>query len=116
MANDTANDDVGEIELGDIVAASLGHGDILSAEGLSEFDHLLEASDLSEAEQQEFLQSIWNIIVSLIDHAWGDHPIQNALKASGKLVEIDSECDIRGDNMVQLKDNNLTKKYKKTAE
>lgn len=106
----------GDFELGDIVAAGLGHADVLSAEDIAEFDHLLEASDLNAEERQEFLRNIWNIIVGFIDFAWGDHPIQQAQKASGKPAKIDSESAIPCSSVVQSKHNNLTTKYKKAAE
>ena len=116
MADDAAGNGVGEIELSDIVAAGFGHADVLSAEDLSEFDHLLETSDLNEEERQEFLQNIWNIIVGFIDLAWSDHPIQQAQKASGKPAKIDSESGIPCSSMVQSGHSNLTENYNKAAE
>lgn len=108
---------VDEIDVGDIVAAALSHDTPLSADELAAFDQLLEEdTSLTEEQRREFLQALWSVIVSIIDFAWKDHPIQHALQECGKLTEIDSESAIEGNDMIQSRDKNLTKKYTKAAE
>ena len=41
-----------------------------------EFTDFFEGSDLSEAEQQEFLETLWSIIVHFVDLGFGLNPIQ----------------------------------------
>tara|TARA_R110002096_G_scaffold153579_1_gene317458 strand:+ start:766 stop:1107 length:342 start_codon:yes stop_codon:yes gene_type:complete len=103
-------------DLYEVVATALSHGDPLDSIDVSEFDHLLETSGMSAAERHDYLQDTWNTVVALIDFHWKHHAIQLALKDSGKLTKIDSECDIPSDGMIQSKDKNLTKEYKKAAQ
>lgn len=100
----------------DIVAAALGHCEPLNEQDIEEFDQFLEGSELSAQEREEFLQSVWNIVVAIIDFSFGDHPIQHALNTVEKSTKIDSECDIQSSFMVQSKDRTLTEKYNKAAQ
>ncbi len=36
----------------------------------------LDESDLSEAQKQEFLETLWSIVVSFVDLGFGVHPLQ----------------------------------------
>ena len=36
----------------------------------------LDGSDMSQAEKEEFLQALWQIIVSFVDLGFGIHPLQ----------------------------------------
>lgn len=42
------------------------------------YDRHLKDSDLSEAEKQAFLESLWDIIVGFVDLGFGVHPLQQA--------------------------------------
>jgi len=113
MADNTAG---GDIDVCEIVAAALSRGEPLDTLDVSEFDHMLEASGMGEAERHEYLQDMWNAVVALIDFHWKQHAIQLSLKGGGKLTKINSERGIACKSMLQSKDKALTKKYKKAAE
>ena len=40
------------------------------------YQHYLDNSDLTEKQRQEFLETLWNIIVSFVDLGFGVHPLQ----------------------------------------
>lgn len=40
------------------------------------YAHFLEGTDLSEAEKQELLQSLWNVVVEFVALGFGVHPLQ----------------------------------------
>lgn len=42
------------------------------------YESHLKDSDLSEAEKQAFLESLWDIIVGFVDLGFGVHPLQQA--------------------------------------
>lgn len=116
MAEKTAGNDVCKVDLSKIIAAGLGHQEALSEKELQEFDALLDAPHLNEQERQEFLQTVWNIIVACIDFGWGDHPIQQVQDSCGKSPEIKPDSGLSGDNMVFSEDRKLNDKYNKVAE
>ena len=51
------------------------------------YAHFLDSSDLSDEQKQEFLQTLWNIVVGFVDLGFGVHPVQQAQKPCGK-VEV----------------------------
>ena len=42
------------------------------------YEQYLDDSDLSEAQKREFIETLWNIIVSFVDLGFGVHPLQQA--------------------------------------
>ncbi|MGB7433196.1 MAG: hypothetical protein WA921_12090 [Ahrensia sp.] len=42
------------------------------------YAHYLENSDLSDEQKQEFLTTLWNLIVGFVDLGFGVHPLQQA--------------------------------------
>jgi hypothetical protein len=40
------------------------------------YGQYLEASDLSEADKREFIETLWSIVVSFVDLGFGLHPTQ----------------------------------------
>lgn len=44
----------------------------------NEYLKYIEDYDLSKAEQQELLETLWNIIIQFVDLGFGIHPIQQA--------------------------------------
>jgi len=40
------------------------------------YQHYLDNSDLNDAEKQQVIQALWNIIVNFVDLGIGVHPIQ----------------------------------------
>ena len=52
------------------------------------YQHYLDESDLSEVEKQEFLDTLWSIIVSFVDLGFGVHPVQQVCGEKLSLDEI----------------------------
>ncbi len=52
------------------------------------YEKLLEESDLSDEEKQEFLRTLWNIIVAFVDLGFGVHPVQQACEQNLDLTEF----------------------------
>lgn len=48
----------------------------------------LENSDLTEAEQREFIQTLWTIVVSFVDLGLGIHPLQQACGEDQDLADF----------------------------
>ncbi len=72
------------------------------------YEHYLEDYDLTEAQKQEFLQALWNIIVNFVDLGFGVHPVQQAIAAScGKEQEILAKDRLSAKNKVILTDKAL---------
>ncbi len=72
------------------------------------YEHYLEDSNLTEAQKQEFLQALWNIIVNFVDLGFGVHPVQQAIAAScGKEQEILAKDRLSAKNKVILTDKAL---------
>jgi hypothetical protein len=43
---------------------------------VEKYQSFLDGADMSEAQKEEFLQSLWSIIVSFVDLGFGVHPLQ----------------------------------------
>lgn len=58
------------------------------------YEQYLDGADLSEAQKQEFLDTLWSIIVGFVDLGFGVHPVQQAAQnicddgLCGHLAEI----------------------------
>lgn len=48
------------------------------------YAHYLDDADLSEDQKQEFLQTLWNLIVEIMSLGFDVHPVQQAQKPCGK--------------------------------
>ncbi|KZD12408.1 hypothetical protein [Oceanibaculum pacificum] len=55
------------------------------------YAHYLEESDLSEDQKREFLQALWNLVVSFVSLGFGVHPAQQVEIACGKLFKSSSK-------------------------
>lgn len=42
------------------------------------YEQYLDDADLSEEQKREFIETLWNIIVSFVDLGFGVHPLQQA--------------------------------------
>jgi hypothetical protein len=52
------------------------------------YQHYLDDSGLTDAEKQELIQTLWNIIVEFVQLGWGVHPLQKLQENSGESAEI----------------------------
>jgi len=66
------------------------------------YAHMLEDSDLSEAQKREFLQSLWNVIVEFVSLGFGVHPLQQAENACGKDKENSTNSALTAPNQLYL--------------
>ena len=46
---------------------------------VEKYRHFLEECELSEAQKEQFLETLWLIIVSFVDLGFGVHPLQQVL-------------------------------------
>jgi hypothetical protein len=49
---------------------------------------MLEASDMTDAQKREFIETIWSIVVSFVDLGFGVHPVQQVCGESISLNEL----------------------------
>ena len=49
------------------------------------YGEYLDASDLSEAEKREFIETLWSIVVSFVDLGFGLHPTQ---QTCGEIIDL----------------------------
>ena len=79
---------------------------------LKEFEHFLEGSGMNEAQKEEFLGIMWNIIINFVDLGFGIHPVQNALEENAEL-NVDSD----GENMNNyiLSETNIAEEFAQSA-
>jgi hypothetical protein len=57
----------------------------------SKYAHLLDDDNLSEAERQELLQALWNIISQFVQLGFGVHPLQQAQQNSDNCEQVTTE-------------------------
>jgi LAS superfamily LD-carboxypeptidase LdcB len=76
------------------------------------YERYLDESDLSEEQKQEFLQTLWNIIVSFVDLGFEVHPLQQAQEQLQPVIENNSsdKCTVSHDKDSQ-DTHNLLRQY-----
>ncbi len=75
------------------------------------YAHFLEDSDLTEEQKQEFLQTLWNIIVEFVSMGFGVHPLQQAQNTCGQLGENGVKPPVAEPDRVILDKEILTEKF-----
>ena len=75
------------------------------------YAHFLEDSDLTEEQKQEFLQTLWNIIVEFVSMGVGVHPVQQAQNSCGQLAENGLKPPLAGPDGVLLGKEILTENF-----
>jgi hypothetical protein len=54
----------------------------------------LDGAELSDAEREAFLESLWSIMVAFVDLGFGVHPMQQAAPAiCGQICEFDDDAN-----------------------
>lgn len=56
------------------------------------YAHYLEGSELSDAQKQELLQTLWNIVCEFVSLGFNVHPVQQAKKTCGQVTENRGEA------------------------
>lgn len=80
------------------------------------YAHFLEDSDLTEDQKQEFLQTLWNIIVEFVSLGWGVHPLQQAQKPCGQLGENSLKASLTAPDRLNLDQQFITENFLKAAD
>lgn len=57
------------------------------------YQHFLDDSDLSEAQKAEFLQSLWNIMISFVELGFGVHPLQEVCGKDAGTSTLSTDAD-----------------------
>ena len=52
------------------------------------YAQMLEASDWSDAQKREFIETMWSLVMTFVDLGYGIHPIQQACGESHSLDEF----------------------------
>ncbi len=65
---------------------------------VEKYEHYLANADMTEAEKQEFLQALWDIIVSFVDMGFGIEPTQTAC---GQMIETCESAQITTQNALE---------------
>ena len=80
------------------------------------YAHFLDDSELTEQQKQEFLQTLWNIIVEFVSLGFDVHPLQQAKNACGKPEEIASKPAATKANAVKCSHKILTDRFVSAAD
>lgn len=57
------------------------------------YQHFLDESDLSEAQKAEFIQSLWNIMMSFVELGFGVHPLQEVCGKDAGTSTLSTDAD-----------------------
>lgn len=101
-----------------LVASILDKKHTLSAEDLSVFEGLIDDPELDPAQRQEFLETIWNIVVCIIDYQWDNaaRAVDQEISPCESEINCTESLPLRGANMVQSKDEELSRKHNEAAQ
>ncbi len=96
------------IKLNDIIAAILGDQQSLTDEELKAFEDLFNDPSLDPAKREEFFQTLWAIVVSIIDCRWESpsNPVEKNI-----CVKHDPSLNDCAPNMLDFEDSELSKIY-----
>ena len=100
------------IQLNDIIAAILGDQQSLTDEELKAFEDLFSDPSIDPARREEFFQTLWAIVVSIIDCRWetASSPAEN--KICVKREPSLNEC---APDVLDFEDSELSKIYEKAV-
>lgn len=82
------------------------------------YAHYLENADLSEDEKRQLIETLWTIIVSLVDFGFGVIPASAPpeKQACGKLSENPPNIALMGPNALHCERNQTSKPQEKSTE
>jgi hypothetical protein len=65
------------------------------------YSEYLEDSDLTDDQKREFIQTLWNIVVSFVDLGFGIHPMQQAYEENDELSSLIADTVLSSDHPKQ---------------
>ncbi len=80
------------------------------------YAHYLDGADLTDEQKQEYLQTIWSIIVEFVSLGFGVHPLQHIDNACGESAEQASHTPILTPDMIHSGEFNLIRNFKEKSE
>lgn len=60
------------------------------------YQHMLDDSDMTEAEKAEFLEALWSIVVAFVELGYGIHPAQEVCGQDKNLFKVPDNRDSDG--------------------
>lgn len=101
----------------EIVAAILGNEHSLSAEQLIAFESLLEDPETDRETKQALLQTIWDVVVCIIDHQWEYARMRglSGANACGTNANPDEHTPERSSDVVEYSQAQIAEEQDKTA-
>ena len=79
---------------------------------VEKYQAYLDGSGLSDAQKEEFLQSLWTIIVSFVELGFGVHPLQ---EVCGQNLETDTSSESPETGNVESKQSKSSKPLTKAG-
>jgi hypothetical protein len=79
------------------------------------YAHYMDDEDLTEGEKQEFMRSLWNLVVEFMALGFEIHPVQQAQEACGKLIKSRTNPPISGPDAVDCKGSILATEFNDAA-
>lgn len=92
-----------------IVAAILDKNTTMSAEDLAALEELLDDPELEPAQRKAALETIWNVVVSIIDYQWEAARHSRSSVACGSIGSSFNNPSHAASEMVSSSDNETSK-------
>jgi hypothetical protein len=89
---------------------------VLDTEKLLEYQKYLDESDMSEAEKEEFVQTMWHLVCEMILIGFKIHPLQKSENACGKLSGNGGNPTLLSPAMIESETVELSDNFKQIAE
>ncbi len=61
--------------------------DFIMTPDFDKYRHYVDGFDLTETQKQELMQTVWSIMESFVDQAWGLHPVQQCLGGAERSLQ-----------------------------
>lgn len=100
----------------DLVSAILGNKNVLSPEDLKAFDALLNVPHIDAPQRRELLQTLWNIVVSIIDFRWHYSPDEQTYQACGQKANTAKSKTLPSSSVLSSQDTDILEIYNNAAD
>ena len=62
-------------------------GYLIMTPDFEKYRHYVDGFDLTEERKQELMQTVWSIMESFVDQAWGTHPVQQCRNSADSSLQ-----------------------------